>query len=133
MRAQKLPENLTVKELARLNRFALEQGWMITFLEDRQEELEEAYQPEIIIPAEKLVPALFPHLDERTFEALRSYYATAEKHGLGYAPFTSQAEKNSRALLMFWISWEEKGGDLANRYPVRKVEKEAPIRSRWFR
>jgi hypothetical protein len=133
MSTQKLLESLTVKELARINRFALERGWMITSLEDRQEELEEAYQPKIVIPAEKMVPALFPHLDEETFEALRSYYAASEKHGLGYEPFTSQAEKNSRALLLFWISWEEKGGGLVNRYPIRKVEKKAPIRSRWFR
>lgn len=127
--------NLTRAEMSRLNKKALDAGYMILAYEDIQDEL--TYQPAVIVRSADLTPAHFPGVSPSVFTALVSYYQTAEQHGdhLAYHPHRTKAESTAEAFLSFALSTHNPEKGIYD-YPIRKLppvtEPVKEKQSNWF-
>lgn len=117
---------LTFAEKVRMQKEALSHGLTILPIAEEVEGFEA--EPIVVIPSSEIPREHFSHLDDATFEALQSYYASAEQSTiyppLGYAPSVRREEKETAALLSFIITVAEKWqGNALERYgyPVARV------------
>lgn len=84
-----------------------------------------------VIPASEISRSDFSHMDDRGFEALQGYYASAETRPsyppLGYTPSVRSEEKEAAALIRFMASVAEKPSSALNLdgYPVAKIARGA--------
>lgn len=116
---------LTLEEKVRVEKFAESLG--LTILPIAQDVAGIEPTPIPVIPASKIPRSDFSHMDDRGFEALQGYYASAETRlsypPLGYAPSVRSEEKEAAALIRFMAAVAKKPSSALNLdgYPVAQI------------
>jgi hypothetical protein len=101
-------DSLTTAEAARINKAFREKGYSFNAWEDRQEELEAAYEP---LPTMKWADRTdYAFTTEANLKAWVSWCATADILGMLHYPTITEVEKNCVALVGALVAVEENCG-----------------------
>lgn len=116
-------------------RYAEKKGYVI--LPIKEETNGQTLVPIEVIKSDDITRDHFPHLDDKSFEAIKSFYLTSEETTipgsedcyppLGYTPSLSQKEADVAAFLNFMIAYDQKfGNDGEDKYPIQRIATETP-------
>jgi hypothetical protein len=98
-------DQLTSEEAARINMFFRQAGWAVVNWESRQEEFNESYKPARTM--KNVDRPILYEVGSDTYEALTSYYITADRVNMIHYPDMRQEEINCMAAASFALAAAE--------------------------
>lgn len=126
-------QNLPLETKVRMARYAEKKGYVL--LPIKEETDGQTLVPIEVIKSDQITRDHFPHLDDKSFEAIKKFYRTFEENTipgsedcyppLGYTPSLSQKEADVAAFLNFMIAYDQKfGNDGEDKYPIQRIATE---------